>query len=244
MILISQSAAQLAYTDQDPLGQIWDPGESGAGPTVIGVVSDSVAAEARDPKAIEGYIPMREGDYLNAVLLARTRTDPHLQLKAVRDTMNASSLPGTPPASVWLLQRDYEALSEHARDATQVMSVMGAAGALLSGIGIFGLVAFSVAERKREIGIRMALGAQPGNTMRFVLGACATPFTLGILVGVVLAVAGEISIGSFSLLGVGLTDPAAYLYGVGAFLLIALIAVWLPVRRALRVDPATTLRSE
>jgi len=114
---------------------------------------------------------------------------------------------------------------------------------LLASLGIYGVVSYSVAQRTNEMGIRMALGAQPGNIRRMVLGQSLLPVFAGLLAGVMASVAlGRIM--SSLLFGVRAWDPAT-ISGVAAMLLgVAAAATYLPVRRATHVDPALALRYE
>ena len=121
--------------------------------------------------------------------------------------------------------------------------LFAAAAMLLATLGIYGVVSYSVAQRTNEMGIRMALGAQPGNIRRMVLGQSLLPVFAGLLAGVMASVAlGRIM--SSLLFGVRAWDPAT-ISGVAAMLLgVAAAATYLPVRRATRVDPALALRYE
>jgi len=121
--------------------------------------------------------------------------------------------------------------------------LFAAAAMLLATLGIYGVVSYSVAQRTNEMGIRMALGAQPGNIRRMVLGQSLLPVFAGLLAGVMASVAlGRIM--SSLLFGVRAWDPAT-ISGVAAMLLgVAAAATYLPVRRATHVDPASALRYE
>jgi putative ABC transport system permease protein len=121
---------------------------------------------------------------------------------------------------------------------------LGGTGSLLAAIGVFGLIAFSVAERTREIGLRIALGAGRWGIVRALFAQYTGPFVAGCGVGVALTFALMRSIQSQIILGLVTFDPLGYLPGLAAFLAIVIIAVLIPVRRALRIDPASALRWE
>ena len=121
---------------------------------------------------------------------------------------------------------------------------LGAIGSFLAGIGIFGLLAFSVAERTREIGLRIALGAGRRGIVRTLFAQYTAPLAIGSAVGIALAFIAVRSIANQIILGVDVFDPFGYLLGLGGFLLIVVVAILVPIRRALRIDPVTALRWE
>jgi len=123
------------------------------------------------------------------------------------------------------------------------LSAFGLGTLALAGVGLFGLVSFSVSQRTKEIGIRMALGASPRRVISQVVQRGFVLFTIGTITGVVLAAAATRPLGRF-LSGVAPTDPVTY---VGVVLVLALacaVATWLPARRAARVDPIASLRQQ
>jgi ABC-type antimicrobial peptide transport system permease subunit len=124
-----------------------------------------------------------------------------------------------------------------------VMTIFGACALLLAAIGIYGLMAYSVAQRTQEIGIRMALGAQASVVRRMVIGQ---GMVLA-LVGIVIGLAGAFGLARFIttfLFGVTPKDPAVFTAVPIVLALVSLVAVWLPARRASHVDPLTALRYE
>jgi putative ABC transport system permease protein len=114
---------------------------------------------------------------------------------------------------------------------------------VLAATGVYGIMAYAVSRRTREIGIRMALGAAPLQVARTVLARTTAMLAVGVAIGLVLAFAGG---GLFSLIlyGISAHDPATYLCAVALMVAVAFVACWLPARRAIRVDPVTALRSE
>ncbi len=237
-IIVSESAARFRWPNEDPIGKRW--GQLDDGPTVIGVAADTEATAFRNASAIEAYTPLPDQYAANAVLIARTTDDPRPQLQNFR---GAATVSGLIP-SVWLLQSQVDRMIEHAGMATGLIASLGSIGSFLAGIGIFGLVAFSVAERTREIGLRIALGAGRRGIMRALFAQYTGPLALGSAVGIALAYALIRSIGSQMILGLNDFDPLGYLLGLASFLLIVFAAILIPVRRALRIDPASALRWE
>ena len=126
---------------------------------------------------------------------------------------------------------------------TVLLGLFGALGLVLGTLGIYGVLAYLVNQRRREIGVRIALGAQSGDVLRMVVGR---GLLLG-LTGVTLGVLGALALTRFMrgvLYGVGSTDPATFAMVAVALLGVAVIASWIPARRAAKVDPAVALRYE
>jgi hypothetical protein len=237
-MIVSESAARFRWPKEDPLGKQW--GSQGDGPTVIGVVADTEATAFRNTSAIEAYMPMQDRNAADAVLIVRTTGDPGPQLQNMRAV---ATLPGATP---WVsrLQAQVDMWIEHAGSATKMLTALGGTGSFLAAVGVFGLIAFSVAERTREIGLRIALGAGRGSIMRALFAQYTGPLVAGSAVGIALAYALIRSIQSQIILGLTDFDPLGYLPGLAGFLMILILAVLIPVRRALRIDPASALRWE
>ena len=125
----------------------------------------------------------------------------------------------------------------------QATSAMGMLGLTLALVGLYGLVAYSVARRTREIGIRMAIGASRSDVMRMVLRQGLTLSLAGILVGSVLSVAAARLVGA-GLIGLGAPNPATYLIVPVVLIVLTIAASYIPARRAARVDPLRALRDE
>lgn len=134
----------------------------------------------------------------------------------------------------WLAERRFLLL---------LVGVFAAAALALAAIGIYGVVAFSVARRTQEIGVRMALGAQRGDVLRLVIGEGARMAAFGVAIGI-LASLGVTRLLSSLLFGIGTTDPLTFASIAVLLCLVALAASYIPARRAMRVDPMTALRYE
>ena len=243
VVIVSAAAGRAAFDGDDPLGKGWNPDGGGArGPTVIGLVEANALASLRDPGAVETYRLLTDETVASAIVIARTHGDGRTILRRARE---AAKLPGLTPAA-WVIQTPVDQLLEHSRAATELIGVLGTAASALAAFGIFGLVAFSVRERNRELAIRMALGARARAIVSVLLRQYAKPLGLGMGVGVALAYAAVRALGGMSPLGLGLmtSDLAGYLLGLAAFTLTTVAAILVPLRRAIRIDPVIALRRE
>ncbi|MGE0362759.1 MAG: FtsX-like permease family protein, partial [Vicinamibacterales bacterium] len=150
---------------------------------------------------------------------------------------------GLPVASLTTMRDEADESTSRQRFNVWLMSLFGASALLLAAIGIYGLMAYSVEQRTRELGVRLALGADLGTVRRMVLGQGMRLAAFGIVVG--LAAAGALSrLMTAFLFEVTATDPLVFVVAPLVLAVVALLAVWLPARRASRVDPIEALRLE
>jgi putative ABC transport system permease protein len=172
----------------------------------------------------------------------RTAGDPLALAAPVRREVAALD-PDLAVANLRTLER---VVAESVGDRRFTMLLLGLFGAValaLAAIGIYGVTAYGVAQRTREMGIRLALGAAPGAVRSLVVGEGVRLALIGLAAGLALALAGARALRS-QLYGIGSADPATYVGLSAVLLLVAVLATYLPARRATRVDPAITLRAE
>ena len=178
----------------------------------------------------------------NISLSARVAGDPHLFAAPLRKLVSQID----PQQPVYLVQTGEEIVAGSISDRRLNLILLGifaAVALLLATVGIYGVMSYSVEQRTKEIGIRMALGAEAGSVLRLIVGHGARLAALGIAAGVAGALALSRVMATL-LYGVSATDPLVYV-ALGALLaLVALAASWVPARRAVRVDPAVALRAE
>jgi ABC-type antimicrobial peptide transport system permease subunit len=184
------------------------------------------------------YLPLP--NYFGARLVVRTR-DPHGSAAMIRDTL-ATVSPSVEP-TVMILADRYAREFARPRRLASVAGVVGAFALALAGVGLAGATAFSVRRRTREIGIRLALGADRGRVIRQFVREGLRPVVIGLTVGLVGALLmGRLIAGLLH--GLSAHDPLALAGAIGVLLLSAVAAILIPLRRVVRLDPATVLRDQ
>jgi hypothetical protein len=184
-------------------------------------------------------MPLTDENIAGAALIVRTQGAPANIIKEVR---SAASSPGLVPEAR-LLRSQIEQRVGPPPGVLAGVGSLGATATLLAGFGIFGLIAFTVAQRTREIGVRMALGAGPMHIVGNLMARYATGMIVGAAAGVVLAVMVGLLIRS-QFIGLDTADPLSYLAAVVLLAGVAVLGVLIPATRALRIDPSTALRWE
>lgn len=204
----------------------------------INAVLFKLGLARRRERPIAHYLGYR-GSYL--VLYVRTERDTSAIQPAVASLINSLD----PEVSF----RQYtmaESISRNtlpSRMASAFFELFGALGLLLAAAGLSGVLAYSVARRTKEIGVRMALGANPSDVLRMIIGEGLALTLAGIVIGLLLALVLTRAVASF-LYGVGALDPLTYLAAISLLVGVALLACYFPARRAARVDPMVALRRE
>lgn len=234
-IIVSESLARALWPGQDALGKQFDSR------TVVGVVGSARQVALQDPEAVEAYIPLEPADLPGVAVLVRTAGPSESLLSSLVPIVTA--LDPDVFADVQLLKTSFAARVGQTERTALVVSVLGFTALLLACAGVVGLVAFAVAQRTKEIGIRMALGATGVQVLSVVVRQLARPVACGLLVGIGAAAALS-QILRRELYGISNLDPAAYLAAVGVFVAAVGVAALWPARCALRVDPLPALRSD
>lgn len=239
--IVNETLARRFWPGQNPLGRSIAY-EDRPPATVVGVVGDVQPFEYGTPVEPEIYWPKRQYPRGATYLVIRTTTDPASLIRPVRDRLRA--LDPDMRASGFATMEELAA-RQLVRPKFNMLLVGGFAfvAIVLAGIGIYGVVSYAVAQRTREIGIRVALGARGGNVIRWVVGKGMVPVAIGVLGGVAGALALTRLLTSL-LYGVQPRDPTTL--GVTALfvLSISLLACYVPARRATKVDAVVALRAE
>ena len=234
-VVVSESMALARWRGEDPLGRQFD------GRTVVGIVANARTAALQDPEAVEAYFAARPADMPSMVMLVRASGPPKGLAPFVASIARSADQAIFP--EVTLLGTSYSQRIRQAEMTAAGVALLGGSALLLACLGIVGLVAYSVSQRTKEIGIRMALGARATQVLSAVLGQLTRPVVLGLAAGVVGA-ALVAQLLRRELYGVSHLDPVAYAAAICVFSLAVVLAALGPARRALRVDPLMALRDE
>jgi putative ABC transport system permease protein len=210
--------------------------------TVVGVVSDTRQYGLANPSRLEVYYPYTQMVKRDFNLVVRHRGNAAAVIAAVRAQMLA--LDRDQPVFGISTMDQLVAASAPIRQMTMViLGLFSSLAIVLSAIGIYGVMAYAAARRTREIGIRMALGAQTSEVMAMMMGSGMKMAAFGAVAGL-FAAAGAARLLQGLLYGTASTDPATYVSATALLFAVALIACYVPARRAMRVDPLTALREE
>lgn len=208
--------------------------------TVIGVVADARRAGPTEPVRPEAFIPHGQFAARAMTLLVRTDRDPTTIVPAVREALRSIDKE-VPLAEVTTVEAQLREAQAARRFLTQLLLLFAGLAATLAAVGIYGVMAYLVSGRARELGIRMAVGADRGDVVRLVLRDAIVQ----ILPGIGLGIAGAVALTRLlrgQLFGVSPTDPLSLALGATLLGAVALLASWLPARRAARSDPLAALR--
>jgi predicted permease len=241
--IVNEQFAKHYWPNLDPIGRrLRLDNAGGVSVAVVGVAESVRYRETNGPVSDIVYMPVDQHPTPRIMLLLRSSGDP-LQLAAPLKAA-VSALDVNMPI---LQMRTFSDLQRYRVEgpgiAVNLLSVMGGMGLLLALAGLYGVVAHNVSRRTREIGIRIAIGAEPGDVIRLMMGKGVTLVLVGTVVGIALGFGVEQLI-NFSLFQTGGVDIVAYLAVVPAMVAIALVAAYLPARRASKIPPTQALRYE
>ena len=246
--LINEAFARRYWPGQQPLGKRIQMGAVRSGVndapylTVIGVAQDGKYATLGEEATPFIYLNLAQNFVLSPTLVLRTQGNPLNSLAAVRNEV--SSLDKNLPLYDVKTMRQHLGLALlPARLAGSVLGVFGLVALTLAAAGIYGVMAYSVAQRTREIGIRMALGANARDVLRLVARQGMTLVLIGMAIGLAAALALTRLLKSL-LFGVSATDAVTFILVSFLLAAIALLACYLPARKATKVDPMVALRCE
>ena len=268
VVVINEAFAEKFFPGEDPIGKPidvtpWDqkqlpPGypevERGPDQTIVGVVADIKNGGVGQPAGTEVFIPLyqvsdiarRQEPQPTMTLVIRSQGDPAHLVAPVSRIVNDLD-PTLPLSKIRTLDEVVWHAIAKPRFLTFLLGSFAVLALLLAAIGIYGVMAYTVAQRTHEIGIRAALGAQPGQIRGMVLRQAAILAGLGVVIGLVAAVAVEMALSTAlasATYGEELHDPLLFVTVTAAVIAAAMFATWLPARRATRVEPTVALRAE
>jgi ABC-type lipoprotein release transport system permease subunit len=236
------------FPKENPIGQRFGGGENleypdpnhckDPGWQIVGVVHDAKYNDLRREVHPTFYVPSGE----DGTFELRTASDPRVAISAVRDVLRRSGF-DLPLYDIKTESQQIDELLFQERLIARLSSFFGLLALLLACIGLYGLLSYEVARRTREIGIRMALGAQSGDVLRSVVGHGIALAAIGVAIGTAASFGVTRFLGSM-LYDVKPSDPLTLVSVTALLLLVALAACYIPARRATRVDPLVALRYE
>jgi putative ABC transport system permease protein len=245
--LINARIARDLFPGQDPVGKRFmqgrpDPTRKPVWTTIVGVVDDTRMYGLANPSRFEVYRPLAQGTPDEMNLIVRSRIDPSALTSSIRAAV-ASIDPNQPISSIATMDQLVQDSVGSRRVTLILLGVFSALGLVLAGIGIYGVISYSVAQRTQEIGIRMALGAAREDVMKMILLQGARIAGTGLAIGFIAAF-GLTRYLEKLLFSVNPVDPGTFAAVALVLAVVALLACYIPARRTLRVDPMTALRYE
>ena len=242
--VINETMARRLFAGQDPIGQHvrTGPGSTAPWTTIVGVIGDVRHGGLEEEPQPELYISYLQGPPVSPFIVVRTSADPALIVETIRS--EARRLDKN--LSVYDLRTMSTLRSESVSTRRFILLIVGAFGVLalgLAAIGVYGVMTLVVSERTREVGVRLALGAEPSQLLRMIVLQAAKLAAIGVAIGVVAALPLAPLLDS-QLYGVGSLDPLTFITVPLVLMTIATLAALAPARKAMLVDPLTALRIE
>jgi putative ABC transport system permease protein len=240
--VVNQTLVDRHFANTSAIGKRIRWGWTGTWLTIIGVVPDVRQRDLKDKPTAQIYLPQSLLPRRTMSLLVRTDGDASALAPAVRAALGAID-PVVPAYDVMTLDALRSRSMWQSRVFGAMFAVFGVVALVLAAIGLYGVISYGVAQRMHELGVRMALGAQSNDVLNLIVSQGSRLALSGVLVGLPLAFAVTRALRS-QLYGVSVTDPLSYV-GISVLLAgIALVASYIPARRAARADPMVALRGE
>ncbi|HSC27455.1 MAG TPA: ABC transporter permease [Vicinamibacterales bacterium] len=242
--LITESLARTRWPDIDPIGRTIQFGNMDGDTrllTIVGIVGDTRESGLEQPPRPTVYVNLLQRPRFSATVVVRSDADPTTIMASARAVLKQVA-PDVPPRFRTFAQI-YDASLGARRFNLTLVAVFAGTALALAVAGIYGVMAYSVTERRKEIGVRVALGASPRQVFQMVIGQGLLTTTIGVVAGIAAASGLTRTIQSL-LFGVTPTDPLTFASVVAALMIVAVIACYVPARRATESDPVEALRME
>jgi putative ABC transport system permease protein len=241
VVVINESLARIYFANEDPLGKRIIP-LNNAACVIVGVVGDVKSVTLDNDARPEIYWPMAQSQSLFMSLAVRASGNPMQMVAAVRGQVWAGDK-NQPVTNIETMEGLMAKSVAPRRFNLLLLGVFALVGLALAGVGLYGVMSYTVTQRTREIGVRMAMGAQTGDMLRLVIGEGVKLALIGVLLGVGGALALTRLLTTL-LFGVSATDPLTFIVIAAVLIIVALSAGWIPARRATKVDPMIALRCD
>ncbi len=259
VIILNETLARRHWSSEDPIGKrvtLNDPRDNSKVPqwlTVVGVVKDVKQLSWTDPPSNEIYLPFQRsrshgffegtsGRFTSMTIVARTTVEPQSLATAAQETVRALDR-NLPVSNVVSMEQVIADTLWQPRFNLQLIGLFAGVAMALAAIGLYGVMSYSVAQRTHEVGLRMALGAQRRDVLKLVVGQGMKLALVGVTLGLLASIA-LTRLMQKLLFEVSATDVTTFAAVAGLLTLVALLACWIPARRATKVDPMIALRYE
>ncbi len=240
--IVNETFARQLLPGEDPIGKRFRYSQNGPWEQIVGVVEDGKYRSLGELPMYAEFLPIAQHTPEDETIVARSTLPEEDVAGMLRRAVNQLD-PSMPVYDVGSVADQLGIVLFPARISAIILGAFGVLAIVLAATGVYGIMAYAVARRTREIGIRMALGASAPQVLRVVLSHTALLVGAGTVVGVALALAAGRLFAQI-LYGVSATDPFTYVLAIVAMAAVAFLACWFPARRAMNVDPVTALRTE
>jgi putative ABC transport system permease protein len=245
--LVDQALAERYFPGEDPIGKVVDglPPHVALGGffppdfQIVGVVEDVKYFGLSEPSDPSLYLPLAQAPFRRISFTLRTTVDPESLVAAVRREIQATDAT-VPISQVSTMERIVSTSVARERFSMLLLALFAVAALVLASVGVYGVISYGVSQRTAELGVRVAMGAEPEDLVLLILKQGALLAAVGVGLGLVGAVVLSRVMAS-QLFGIGTTDPASYVAGALTLFAVALAAVYIPARRAARMDPVVAL---
>jgi predicted permease len=241
VVVVNEAFAKQYFPGDNAVGKTIDFGPQ-THATVVGVVNDIRQLAMAEPSRPTMYFDNLQNGRVKVTLVARTQGPPLAMASAVRDAIWSVDR-GQTFTSIFTFDDAVSEALARPRLLTVLMGAFGGLGLILGALGVYGVLAYLVTQRQREIGVRLALGGRPRDVLRLIVRRGLSLATAGVVIGLAAGFALSRSLTTI-LYGVAPNDPLTMAVVVVLLLLVAALASWIPARRASRVDPIAVLRAD